>query len=445
MRRKTGRQIISPHVRFGASSRGPYANRLGGGMYAKSFNLGCFEYHFVSGDWITLPVTLDGTTPGRIEVTARPDNLDTATNRLIIEGDGGTGQNNFRIWWFATPTGRYMFRAFSGDNIVNPYVEQQINNPQELKFVGRWKATSGGGQFDVTDQDNVTYVETGPSGTSSPVAHDTLIVGINRSFQAEAQWQGVIKDIKLYDAEFNGNLIHWWKIDDNAVGTGAIKDSVGSADGDLIQGSGEWRACTRWQRTPDNADFIAFEKDSDGVIKALVRGDGAVTFERQTEATIVDHEGLVRTVPAHCLRPKNGRIVLNLCTGLVTETITVVNGAEYQLTIAGANNATAVCSGAFTGTLTADGTNRISWTNGVAKTSGSTSLTITVTGTLTEMLLEEVTGQSDQNPSESVSVADHGLNVDGAKAFSVENSNGVSETGVVTAYSSSVLPNMGAF
>ena len=44
MRRKSGKQIISPHVRFGASSRGPYANKIAGGTFAKTFNIGsCFR------------------------------------------------------------------------------------------------------------------------------------------------------------------------------------------------------------------------------------------------------------------------------------------------------------------------------------------------------------------------------------------------------------------
>jgi len=124
-------------------------------------------------------------------------------------------------------------------------------------------------------------------------------------------------------------------------------------------------------------------------------------------------------------------------TRLASETITVVSGNEYQVTIAGNSAATAVCSNAFTGTLTADGTNRISWNSGTPKTAASTSLVITVTGTLTELMVEDVTGQANQNPSEYVSVGVesapyHGLNVDSIKAFDNANGNTVDGSGVVT-------------
>ncbi len=482
---KIRKQIISPHVRFAASSRGPYANKLGGGMYAKSFNLGCFEYYFVSGDRIELPVTLGGTSPGRIEVTARPDSLDTSTNRLIIEGDGGTAQNSFRIWWFATPTGRYMFRAFSGDNIVNPYVEQSINNPQELKFVGRWKAASGGGQFDITDQDNVTYTQTGVSGTSSPIPHNKIIVGINRSLQANSQWVGVIRDIKLYDAEFNGNLVHWWKVDDNATGTGAIKDSVGDADGDLIQGSGAWRACTSWQRPADDADFKAFGETSAGVIKALVRGQGAVTFERQTTATVeTGPDGLIEECLEHEIRHRKGRRVenlLNLNSDVISEDLTAewltaggasitsattwttsttsnqiylsnlssVNWADGDYVVRAEVSVSADCDievlignrglPAVT-VLASQGTRVIAWSgNIISASNGNLNFRCDdpgITITMSRIQLQNKTGQSDSAvPDEYVSVgvgADHGAFVDGVRYYAKTNPCQVDGNNVVT-------------
>lgn len=112
-----------------------------------------------------------------------------------------------------------------------------------------------------------------------------------------------------------------------------------------------------------------------------------------------------RSIPAGAAGFNGLRVVRNLRNStLTTQSITVVSGREYQVTIAGANGATCVASNAFTGTLTADGTNRISWPNGTPKTAASTTLTLTITGTLTELLVEDVTGASNQAPSEYVSV-----------------------------------------
>ena len=96
---------------------------------------------------------------------------------------------------------------------------------------------------------------------------------------------------------------------------------------------------------------------------------------RPSDATGVDFEGRVFTVdddqPVHI----GARCVQNLFSGVVTDTITVVSGREYQCCIRGDNAATAVFSGAFTDTLTADGTNRIAWPNGAIKTATTASLT----------------------------------------------------------------------
>ena len=79
-----------------------------------------------------------------------------------------------------------------------------------------------------------------------------------------------------------------------------------------------------------------------------------------------------RSIPAGAAGFNGLRVVRNLRNStLTTQSITVVSGREYQVTIAGANGATCVASNAFTGTLTADGTNRISWPNGTPKTAAS--------------------------------------------------------------------------
>ena len=117
------------------------------------------------------------------------------------------------------------------------------------------------------------------------------------------------------------------------------------------------------------------------------------------------------------------RCVRNLFSGVVTDTITVVSGREYQCCIRGDNAATAVFSGAFTDTLTADGTNPIAWPNGAIKTATTDSLTVTITGILDQVLIEEVTGQTNQNPSAFVESIGY---------FDYENANTVDGNGVVT-------------
>jgi hypothetical protein len=161
------------------------------------------------------------------------------------------------------------------------------------------------------------------------------------------------------------------------------------------------------------------------------------TFTRAYAGHVKDHLGIRNLALSGESRFQGARRVRNQATGLTTQTLTVVSGNTYQVTIKGANGATCECSNAFTGTLTADGTNRISWPSGTPKTSGSTSLVLTVTGTLTELQVENVTTRTLKVPSEYVSVGVlsapyHGANVDGVKYFSYANGNTVDVNGVVT-------------
>ncbi len=402
-------------------------------------NDGGFEYRFVD-DRIDLPIpSLTGTSPGRIEVTVRPDDFRGADNQVIFEGNGDTW---LRCFYFAQDE-TYRFRAFSNDNTISSY-DIDVQSPNEVTHICRWKANSGGSTYEVGGETN-----NGISGVSSP--HTTLYIG--RRENGLAPFKGVIKEVKYYDAEFGGNLVHYWKINDNSS---TIADSVGAADGTLqAGGSGSWQGgyidfvehptttyddtglteettytytvsavdnrnnesaqsasdnattfapapnvtaaevgnvadnivvvtfdrevvaanyTTGWSFTENGSpvtiqssaktqatevqftltndiaegstaaynynasagnyentdgvamenqsgsvtnnvtagpDFEAFAVDDNGKILTLKTGTGSVTFERQTEATIVDHEGLVKTVPAHCLRPENGRIVEN--------------------------------------------------------------------------------------------------------------------------------------
>lgn len=166
----------------------------------------------------------------------------------------------------------------------------------------------------------------------------------------------------------------------------------------------------------------------------------SATFTRTTDGTLNDHEDSVVTVPNNCARMQGARIVRNLATSLSTHSITVVSGNDYQVTIAGGNGDTCVLSNAISATLTADGSNRISFNSGTPETAGSTTLTLTITGTMTEVQVEDVTDQSNQNPGEWVdfSIA-HGLNANGVQAFTTQNGNTVNVSGVVTEATGSAI------
>jgi len=135
---------------------------------------------------------------------------------------------------------------------------------------------------------------------------------------------------------------------------------------------------------------------------------GLWTEARSSVLRVVDNEGMLVEVDGGELGYEGARYVRNLwpqtdsSDSPTTQVIAVISGHEYQLQIGAgsASGATAVCSGAFTGTLTGDGSNIISWPNGTPKAATTTSLTITIAGAVTNIQLEDVTGANNQNPSE---------------------------------------------
>lgn len=212
------------------------------------------------------------------------------------------------------------------------------------------------------------------------------------------------------------------------------------------------------------------------------------TFTRATEATYHDHEGLIRTAKSGQARMEGSRVVENL----ITASEDMTNGAYTAINSATVDSATqATFDGTTDGrvnqaiTITDDGSGAggrtFAFSVEVKLISGSTTAvdialqgdalsgirtTISPTseyvrysvsastdaaGTqviprifcndavtlgITKWQLEEVTGQTNQNPGEYVSTGVlsgtyHGLGVDGVKAFSTLNGNTVS-SGVVT-------------
>lgn len=157
----------------------------------------------------------------------------------------------------------------------------------------------------------------------------------------------------------------------------------------------------------------------------LARGAGGPAFARFTSAWEFDNEGKLILVPSGAARFGGARMVRNLLTAtstLSTQNVTTV-AASYTLSFHGTGSIT--LSGSATGTLNGTGVStRVQTT--VTATAGT--LTLTVSGLVTDAQLENVTGQLDQTASEYVSVGVlsapfHGAGVDGVKWFDT-NKNG---------------------
>ena len=131
---------------------------------------------------------------------------------------------------------------------------------------------------------------------------------------------------------------------------------------------------------------------------------------RTTSTTFINSDSYVEGITNNKLIYDGARIVQNLAAATATpatQNITVVSGRKYLVSIGAGSavGATAVCSNAFTGTLTGDGANRITFNSGTAKTAGSTTLTVTITGAIADLQVEDVTAKAVQDaPGEYESV-----------------------------------------
>ena len=152
---------------------------------------------------------------------------------------------------------------------------------------------------------------------------------------------------------------------------------------------------------------------------------------RTSASAVFDHDKTLVEVPAGGIVLQGGRLAHTLATGLVTESVTVVPGRTYQISTKGANSSTVVLSNASTGTLTNNGEDRFALPTPVV--AGTATLTMTVNGSITQLMLEDVTGKSSQAPSEYLNPAtDYGYGVNGLRWFDSSNGNEVSSSGVVT-------------
>jgi hypothetical protein len=163
-------------------------------------------------------------------------------------------------------------------------------------------------------------------------------------------------------------------------------------------------------------------------------------FTRASDGTFKDFEGNTILAVDNQVRCVGARVVTNLAASpiniLVTQNITVVVDRIYQVQIGASSviGSTAVISNAATGTLTGDAVDRQSFDT--ALTATTTTLTITITGDVTDLQVEDVTDQSNQNPSEYVSrgvlsAPWQGAGVDGIKYFDTLNGNTVVDDVVI--------------
>lgn len=234
-------------------------------------------------------------------------------------------------------------------------------------------------------------------------------------------------------------------------------------------------------------------------------GYGTYTFARASTATILDHEGVIQNCYSGEARFLNARRVVNLlktanaksadltdgvwAKWLASETI---NSATQYTETVGSANAGLYAPGVYSGDANGR-TFRVSFTayrvsgtsfsymvrlvnNGGTNVTSSTItltasarrysvlLTIPDAGTsvdlyfrasvvdtgrvisLTDILIEDVTHQTNQNPANHVSFGmgdDHGCNEDGVKYFAAENGNTVDGSFVVTEASGAALTDTG--
>ena len=143
-----------------------------------------------------------------------------------------------------------------------------------------------------------------------------------------------------------------------------------------------------------------------------------------------DHEGVYVETLASEKVVDGARRERTLSSTLTTHSVTVEVDRDYQISVLGDSGSTCVLSGAATGTLTNDSTNRQAFD--AAKTATTTSLTLTITGTLTQLQVEDVTGRSNTAPSAHiVASTDYGFGVTGVRYYATTNGNSVAG-GVVT-------------
>jgi len=181
-----------------------------------------------------------------------------------------------------------------------------------------------------------------------------------------------------------------------------------------------------------------FEIDNLGIAN-LPTPAALKTNTRTSTATAFDHEGVLITGLPNEIMLDGGRRVETLSSTLTTHGVTVEVGRTYQVSCEGANASTVILSGAATRTLTNNGADRQAFDT--AKTATTTTLTLTISGTLTHVQVEDVTGSSNDAPSAKIDAStDYGYGVDGVQWHDTENGNSVSGNVVTEAAGAAISP-----
>jgi hypothetical protein len=141
---------------------------------------------------------------------------------------------------------------------------------------------------------------------------------------------------------------------------------------------------------------------------------------RSTVAYITDHEGIVREIPANEIHVDGLRYIENLAASNATQNITVVTGRDYQISFDGTGSVTPAT--AFTGALTGAAGVRTAYDS--AKTAVATTLALTIAGAVNNLMVEDVTGASNDAPSRYIA--------HGTVAYSAETNGNSVSSNVVT-------------
>ena len=172
--------------------------------------------------------------------------------------------------------------------------------------------------------------------------------------------------------------------------------------------------------------FLALVANSAGEMVGVKIGTGDITEACTSVRYQPDHEGIYRPFAANEPVQKLGRVVDNLAASPdspATQNITVISGHEYAVRIEGASGSTAVLSNAAVDTLTNNGADPITHDSGTPVTATTATLTVTISGAVTNLLVVDVSGQAIQLAPEYVTAK---------KVFSHANGNTVDGSGVVT-------------
>ena len=169
--------------------------------------------------------------------------IDPAVNDYRIEAtvtniDSGNGRyalalhNTVQFFWGKNTSDQTWTRLWSVD-AVGDFAIDWPTDGTEVDIAIEWNA--GAGASNSADFNG----ETQPRTKGSDTATGFLVIG-RRTTGPTPFWLGTIRDVKVYDSDVGGTLLHHWPIDDGVGDGGEITDIVGGEHGTLTLGTGSW-------------------------------------------------------------------------------------------------------------------------------------------------------------------------------------------------------------